>query len=62
MFHSKLGFKIDTSFGSVFELNNVEHQHFGINAALVRGCFDATKSGRKFGLMHFVLTIHMQIV
>ena len=34
MFHSTLGLKIDTSFGGVFELNNVEHQHLGI--ALLR--------------------------
>ena len=30
MFHSTLGLKIDTSFGSVFELNSVEHRHLGI--------------------------------
>ena len=30
MFHSTLGLKIDTSFGGVFQLNNVEHQHLGI--------------------------------
>ena len=30
MFHSTLGLKIDTSFGGVFELNNVEHRHLGI--------------------------------
>ena len=30
MFHSALGLKMDTSFGSVFELNKVEHQHLGI--------------------------------
>ena len=30
MFHSTLGLKTDTSFGGVFELNNVEHQHLGI--------------------------------
>ena len=29
MFHSTLGLKINTSFGGVFELNNVEHQHLG---------------------------------
>ena len=34
MFHSTLGLKIDTSFGGVFELNNVEHRHLGI--ALLR--------------------------
>ena len=34
MFHSILGLKIDTSFGGVFELNNVEHQDLGI--ALLR--------------------------
>ena len=34
MFLSTLGLKIDTSFGGVFELNNVEHQHLGI--ALLR--------------------------
>ena len=34
MFYSTLGLKIDTSFGSVFELNDVEHQHLGI--ALLR--------------------------
>ena len=34
MFHSTLSLKMDTSFGSVFELNNVEHQHLGI--ALLR--------------------------
>ena len=30
MFLSTLGLKMDTSFGGVFELNNVEHQHLGI--------------------------------
>ena len=30
MFHSTLGLKIDTSFGGIFELNNVEHQHLGV--------------------------------
>ena len=30
MFHCTLGLKIDMSFGGVFELNNVEHQHLGI--------------------------------
>ena len=30
MFLSTLGLKMDTTFGSVFELNNVEHQHVGI--------------------------------
>ena len=34
MFHSTLGLKIDRSFGGVFVLNNVEHQHLGI--ALLR--------------------------
>ena len=34
MFHSTLGLKMDTSFGGVFESNNVEHQHLGI--ALLR--------------------------
>ena len=34
MFHSTLGLKMDTSFGSVFELNNIELQHLGI--ALLR--------------------------
>ena len=34
MFYSILGLKMDTSFGGVFELNNVEHQHLGI--ALLR--------------------------
>ena len=30
MFHSSLGLKIYTTFSSVFEINNVEHQHLGI--------------------------------
>ena len=30
MFHSTFGLKINTSFGGVFELNNVEHQYLGI--------------------------------
>ena len=30
MFHSTLSLKIDMIFGSIFELNNVEHQHLGI--------------------------------
>ena len=30
MFQSTLDLKMDTSFGGVFELNNVEHRHFGI--------------------------------
>ena len=34
MFYSTLGLNIDTSFGGVFELKNVEHQHLGI--ALLR--------------------------
>ena len=34
MFHSTLGLKIDMSFGGVFEINNVEHQHLRI--ALLR--------------------------
>ena len=34
MFLSTLGLKMDTSFGGVFELNNVEYQHLGI--ALLR--------------------------
>ena len=34
MFHSTLGLKIDMSFGSGFESNNVEHWHLGI--ALLR--------------------------
>ena len=30
MFQSTFGVKIDMSFGDVFDLNNVEHQHLGI--------------------------------
>ena len=53
MFHSTLGLKMDPSFGGVFELNNVEHQHLGI--ALLRFTAISIRRDRVVSLYKSVL-------
>ena len=55
MFHSTLGLKIDASFGGVFELDNVEHQHLGI--ALLRFAAISIQRNRVVSLDKSILNL-----